>query len=363
MSTFVIAVVGTSPAVVTELLWWLVAHERRPVPWVEIWTTTVGAAALRALLQSPAWTDLQRQTGPLPSLIDPPPTQLVPGITIRVFPDELSDIRTPEQAEVVSATLHDRVRALRTALPKQIRLVGSLAGGRKTMSVALQTAFSMQAGLYDELVHVLLHPDLEAALRSQGSWRDYQFPSAEWEAASGVPAGDQVRVYQVPFPKLRYLVGDPLRLQLDNKPWSEVWPELTKNMRRELTAHLFRPKPHSDLRFEIRDAQSDEPCFGDKLPEREGAIFAAMIGAERPTGSADLLAWIREHRPTPWNPAGGSPRRDRSYVRKGVRALRGRFRGRIPAGMTHLGPPDKGYDVTWVDMDLSHPSLDPSTDP
>ena len=236
---YVLALLGESPAVLTELLWWL-ARDGRDVTGIEVWTTgsrsptmRTGERALRrALYSTPGvWERLLQSVGdsaaarlpPAPAEEDLPvlsPAELVaaplpPSTGVRPFrvvvprvgAADLHDVRSPEDAELVVRELHDRVRDLRLRLPPDIQLVGSLAGGRKTMSSALQSAFSLQARPADQLLHVLLHPAIEARVDPpDGLPREFVVPAASVEELRGVPVADQVNVHEVPFAPVRALV-------------------------------------------------------------------------------------------------------------------------------------------------------------
>ena len=81
-------------------------------------------------------------------------------------------------------------------------------------------------------MHVVFDGRVEAALRGAGELGAYAVPEARWEALSGVAVEDQIVVYDVPFPRLRYLVPRRLSEVLETKPWAEVWPLLDANMGR-----------------------------------------------------------------------------------------------------------------------------------
>ena len=228
MQTYVMAILGGSPAVITELLWWLVVEEGRDVVGLEVWTTASlagersGAQALQAGLDKGLWQDLVAAVGDRAAMLPPAPEPkrivtlgraLLPSdvssaerrTTVCAFESDghyLADIRGEEDADVVVSQLHDRVRQLRGALPEGVALVASLAGGRKTMSAAMQGAFELQARVQDRLVHVLLHPRIEDDPRG----RDFRVPTREVAEALGVPIEDQVVVYDVPVPLVRELV-------------------------------------------------------------------------------------------------------------------------------------------------------------
>lgn len=234
----VLAVLGTSPAVVTELLWHLLVREQRTLAGVEIWSTSTGAApeTLR-----PLWNQLATLAPNLPILParipkTPPGDAPFDGTPVRFVTfrgadnTELADIDDADATDRVAAALHDRVRVLGRS--DDYELVGSLAGGRKTMSAALQTAFSFQAPAGARLVHVLLHPQVEKWVGKNPA--TYAAPTAEAEAATGIAVEDQVVVHPIRFPRLRALLaGKPDLLQtLDQADFEATWRALDQRVDR-----------------------------------------------------------------------------------------------------------------------------------
>jgi hypothetical protein len=115
--------------------------------------------------------------------------------------EPLPDIRTADDSQRLLQQLCERVRKL--TAKNDARLFGSMAGGRKTMSAALQTAFELYAGRHDRLLHVLLHHRLEG---DREIFRDFRFPEPRWEDKGGVPMDQQISITEVPFPRLRPLL-------------------------------------------------------------------------------------------------------------------------------------------------------------
>jgi len=355
---YVLAVLGESPAVLSELLWWLCVREQRPVAGIEVWATGRGGERLRKLVDSPAWSELSAQTGPLPMLqpVDTPP-QASHGF--RVHPllcgdRVLHDVRSQEESAAVAARLHDRVRSIRADLPDHIDLVASLAGGRKTVSAALQTALCLQAGPTDRLVHVLLHAELEAALRREGQLTSFCAPGPRWQALSHVPVDDQVLVYDVLFPRIRQLVPRRLAQALAELPWDKVWPVLDANTGRSAHARLVR-EARELWRFVIVDATTDRVLYDQQLRGRPGAMLAAMALAPSDSTAAGLAGWLDEHEAeVGWVPpttTGNDDLTRQRAVRSAASTLRSLLAD-LPIGLEHLGPPAQGFSAPHVQVDL-----------
>lgn len=229
---FVIALLGMSPAVVTELLWHLVKVEERRVVGLEIWTTSsaIRPAGSR-MLNTLAALDrtLREQLGSLAEHLPPLPANLEPAVSRPELPGPvarvvrfcdaddvgLTDVDDDASATRVAEQLERRVGELTRSLG-EVELVGSLAGGRKTMSAALQTAFALHARPLDRLLHVLLHPDLES--KGPPLLSSFACPVA---AIDGIAPADQLSVHEVAFPWLQWLCPD-LADRLAHMPYERL---------------------------------------------------------------------------------------------------------------------------------------------
>ncbi|MEQ1506865.1 MAG: CRISPR-associated ring nuclease [Myxococcota bacterium] len=252
---FVIAVVGMSPAVVTELLWHLVVVDGVDVVGVELWTTghLTRKSGVRSLADRYGWlADLSAALGDagdrLPAFpaefdYERPPSGGWSDRPLRVVVphrpdgDPIDDIATEADATEFGAQLHDRLRRLRgvgaTPVPPGIELIGSLAGGRKTMSAALQTAFSLQAPAPARLVHLWVHPSIE---NDRTLLPEFAFPVG---SVKGLAPEEQVTVYDVPFLPIRELVhGTSFVKDLDVRPFTELCGELTRLALGTPSAHV-----------------------------------------------------------------------------------------------------------------------------
>lgn len=351
-SAYIIAVLGESPSVLSELLWWLCVEEHRPIAGMEVWATGSGAGHLAELIASPAWAELERATGPLPGQ-EPAGTEPGShyGFRIHTLDEDgrtLDDVRTQGESSAVSATLHDRVRTLRRTLPPSIDIIGSLAGGRKTVSAALQTAFCLQAGPTDRLVHVLLEPTFEYALRQRNRLREFCMPSDHWAWECGVPVDEQIIVYDVPFPRIRHLVPRRLSAALDTLDWKDVWPVLESNMAMKPEARLFR-EDEERWRFEIVDTRDESHVWSTDLHGRLGAVMAAMASLDDGAKAADVADWIDANNVGWMVPAGpGDNAESRTgTIRNAASKLRDAFET-LPVGLEDFAPPPRGFSVPRV---------------
>lgn len=162
-----IAVIGASPAVLTETVWGLHAEKPELVPdEVKIFTTQYGwdtfnKNVLTAENGSSVWEDLQTKVG----------KEII--LRKHIFEDKkggvLKDIVTCEDQELVADQLLKGIREYKNPMQETYRLVGSVAGGRKSMSALMYAAMSLGADADDIITHVLADDKVLA-------FNDFYFP-------------------------------------------------------------------------------------------------------------------------------------------------------------------------------------------
>lgn len=218
MTTTLIAVVGTSPAILSETLWAL-ANDTPPVvpEEVVVVTTSVGEDFLRKLLltANPDWCGRsvwECLRADLFHRADLPASH--PGLQLSVqvidLPNSDSgvrekalDIRTAaENAEAADFIL--RLLASHADAADR-RVIGSIAGGRKTMGALLYAAMSLVGKEGDRVTHVLVSEPFEGC-------RGFFYPSQPVQALMAGPpekvvaitAADAViELADIPFVPLR----------------------------------------------------------------------------------------------------------------------------------------------------------------
>jgi len=148
-----LAPLGTSPGVLTETVWSLAQDGLVPAT-VHVMTTATGwevvAGDLGFETENARWDRLSRGVCGLDRPI-PVERHVVRGRNGR----ELRDIRHEQDDLAFGAACYALVRRL-TEATNRPPVVGSIAGGRKTMSAHLMTAFCLCARQQDRLVHVLI---------------------------------------------------------------------------------------------------------------------------------------------------------------------------------------------------------------
>ncbi len=177
--TVLFAVVGMSPAVLTETVWAL-AHESPPVipDRLVVLTTSAGRAAVVRDLLTPmrefggkcVWDCCRAALAKNGLAVEKKLAFGASGQDVRVFinrdPDsnrsrELADIVTPQDNAAVADCLLENLRQF-TENP-DVRIVASIAGGRKTMGALLFACMSLIGRETDRLTHVLVSEPFDHA--------------------------------------------------------------------------------------------------------------------------------------------------------------------------------------------------------
>jgi CRISPR-associated protein (TIGR02584 family) len=210
--TILLALSGLSPAVLSESVWAL-AHENPPIipARVVVITTRRGSEAIRRdLLASGVWERLR-------ATLLAPPRLLRFGsssASIRLLPapmgvDDADDIATSTGSACAGDFILDTLRQF-TENP-DVRVVFSIAGGRKTMAVLGALAMTLLGRPADRLCHVLVNPPFD----SPGLVPRFAFPDptvAHYSlAGTVVPAGDaRITLCDIPYVRVRQLFVEHL---------------------------------------------------------------------------------------------------------------------------------------------------------
>lgn len=224
-NTTLLAVVGMSPAVLTETVWAL-AHEPEPVvPSRIIAVTTIqGRQAIRNALFQPlerfgnqtAWQALRSSLERDGVNVEDRLRFGTTGDDIRVITTqspgsgesaELQDLRSPSDNSGAADFLLEQVRSI-VENPDN-RLVASIAGGRKTMGALLYACVTLIGRETDRLTHVLVNEPFETL-------HEFYFPGQPGGvlvhpvAGKVCPDHAEVELANVPFVPLRNLFSREL---------------------------------------------------------------------------------------------------------------------------------------------------------
>lgn len=204
-----LSLVGTAPAVLSETVWALANQEVPVVPdKIIAMTTSTGAVKIKEkLFEEGHWKrmveELQERGVPVEGRLRFGPV----GSSIRVFADssqsrELDDIRSAEDNEAVAEFFMETIRAF--VENDSIRLIVSIAGGRKTTSALLYSVMSLLGRAEDQIQHILV----------DDHWTfqpDFMYPGCQGvfvdrDTGKSLSSSDaKLQVVDVPFVPLRYL--------------------------------------------------------------------------------------------------------------------------------------------------------------
>lgn len=198
--TILFAVVGMSPAVVTETVWAL-AHERPAIvpDRVVVLTTSRGAAQVRKELLQPCaefggvavWDCLRRDLERAGRRVRERLRFGDTGDDIRVVAAadpasgrsrELDDIRSAQDNRAAADFMLEQLRGF-TENP-QTRLIASIAGGRKSMGALLYACMTLLGRENDRVTHVLVNEPFENARMTPRFYYPEQ-PARQLEVAGG----------------------------------------------------------------------------------------------------------------------------------------------------------------------------------
>ncbi len=218
--TVLLAVVGMSPAVLTETVWALARGEEPTLPSrIVVVTTLAGKKRIESELFRPreefggmsAWDALRADLAAAGHDLR---GKLRFGVTaddIRVITAvdpasglsrELEDIRSLEDNAVAADFLLEQTRVV-TSNP-DLRLVASIAGGRKTMGALLYACLTLAGRDDDRLTHVLVSEPYETLPGFFFPSQPGPPPTAR-DGTSHPPAAARVQLAEVPFVPIRNL--------------------------------------------------------------------------------------------------------------------------------------------------------------
>ncbi len=150
-----IGIVGMSPQVITETLYALMVQQKKTVSEIVLLTTAEGKAKLVEL-------DFVSQLKSMCKAynLECPKFELEKDVLVaKEETVELSDIRTDRDNQLFPNMIMDLIR--NKTNDNNTRLHCSIAGGRKTMSIAMAYALSLFGRKDDKLSHVLVSKEFE----------------------------------------------------------------------------------------------------------------------------------------------------------------------------------------------------------
>lgn len=187
--TVLIAAAGMSPAVLSETVWALAREEHPIIPdeVVAITTTRAAKDIRRALIESGEWERLTHQIDTSGRL------RFGSAASIQIIGDGLrdfSDLTTAEENERAADFILRIVRQY--SEDSSVRIIASIAGGRKTMGALLLSCMSLLGRDQDRVCHVLAN---DQYIRDHVG---FLFPKNDQEAKHA-----KIKLADIPFIRVR----------------------------------------------------------------------------------------------------------------------------------------------------------------
>jgi CRISPR-associated protein (TIGR02584 family) len=279
---------GTSPAILTEAIWWLDQVKGISVSGLTCVGTATSLKEAQAQIFEPGGA-LER----LRAALGRDPDWLGPA-QVRWATEPLATADNRNRSEAVAMDRAFRRAILETQALGLEPVMACISGGRKTMSSSLQQAMGLLARPQDAAFHVLLDapdPELEHALQNSGwAFPGDGFPRLDAASAEGIrlgrlQAGNQLGVdcVEVPLVRLRSLLervrvdlADDALVEALQRSFDEVMarPDLVLDLG-TLRLSLVRPGSHFDL---------------GKLSPTEAMLVNGAIQAGRPVQPQAFLS-------------------------------------------------------------------------
>jgi CRISPR-associated protein (TIGR02584 family) len=206
-----VCVVGSTPQVITETLYYLTQERQPPIVPEEIYalTTTMGRKGIEEKLLDPKngkFRAFLRDYGIGSEKIKFGKANILVPRNSRG--KELDDIRTAEDNEIAANFIFDFISEKTADLTQ--RLHCSLAGGRKTMSSHMATVMTLCGRPQDILSHVLIRPE------TFEGHPEFFYPTSKSVLLLNKQTGKEdldaqkaeVEVAEIPFIRLREKVGE-----------------------------------------------------------------------------------------------------------------------------------------------------------
>lgn len=215
-TTALVALLGMSPAVVTETLWAL-AEEGTIPDHIDIVTTKKGWEGLEKAMAPSAkdgvwqrFTEAMRAAFPhVPNANRLRTINLCPILLEDAAQNEMEDLRGVEEHLLVADQM---LKLLKSRIKDHARVFASIAGGRKTMGALLFSCMSLVGRKQDRILHVLMNEPYDLRLEppffypSDTSHKRIE-PDGTVTLHHGMAA--KISLFEVPFVHLSNLYAGP----------------------------------------------------------------------------------------------------------------------------------------------------------
>lgn len=213
-----VLVLGTSPAILTETVWALAQQVPAVVPnRLEVWTTTKGRETFEAQVMA---------TGVWKQLLETLKAQQIPiegklkfgEDSWKIFAnDDLNRLEDLTTEEDNLAAADKMLRELRHYTDDPVtKVLLSIAGGRKTMGALALQCMGLVGRPQDEVYHILVNPPFDSRLKPPFFYPEKKgraWQKREWNEETVTDKDAQVRLFKVPYVRMRPLYEEKMREQ------------------------------------------------------------------------------------------------------------------------------------------------------
>jgi len=207
-NTILLAVIGTSPGVLTETVWALINDNDSIIPnEIVILTTTEGKRVLKnELLDSGVWKKFISTCEKKYKINSSTFLRFGSSASIKVFPSadgthDLNDITTASDSQVVADYIIETLR-IYSEVP-DTRIVASIAGGRKTMGALLSLGMTLLGRTQDKLCHVLVSSPYDTKLSPNFFYPEQNAIHHSLNGKEIASANAQINLIDIPFVRMR----------------------------------------------------------------------------------------------------------------------------------------------------------------
>lgn len=238
MKSVLLALVGMTPAVLTETVWALATKKKTIPDKIVVLTTTEGQAKIeKELLNSGVWKNMKRALAA--KEIDIGEKLKFGKASIKVFPskdegDYLSDINTLEDNEAAADCIMENIRFWSDQ--PETTIWASLAGGRKTMSALMMSCMSLLGRKQDHVLHVLVNSPYDSQLDPLFFFPEKNKKHTTRDGKMVRSSDAKIKLIDVPFVKMKGWYKEkfngknmPTYRELVETVQESVWPEIVIN--------------------------------------------------------------------------------------------------------------------------------------
>lgn len=265
----IIASLGSSPAVLTELIWYLVRQEKKIPAHVYVITTAFGAKKF----EEPAFQNVLEHLFYILKIGRH--TTIYPPIVPAYKGKAMQDINSTEADQAFADTVFDTIKMICTA--EDLPLVVSLAGGRKSMSSHMMATMQLLGRPNDRLMHLLVDAPYETL-------PTFFYPEQETQELTDrsgtafLAADANIKAINIPYLPLRGLLASIGDESWDRDQWFTKAQDalLLLEQSRQLSTVIFQKK-NQIIGIDGIHKQTGIKGFSESI---RTLLFALAVGAK-----------------------------------------------------------------------------------